>query len=655
MQKDYRALVTLACLIGATLSGALLYFGITATGPASSEPVVGSLAQSELSVRRKSHRSYHWEELQSGRTLHQKDVIRTGDGAYATLELNSGKTLDLGPNSSVVLSESEETVLESLRGQAIIRGARGDQKISTTPDGKKKIETLSARLLSPALRATFFADTRLSASVELKWRLDQKESEKKTKVQISSSRSFPRDQLLQTEVSSDQFEWSVKLAPGTYFWRLTRDEQPLSEVRSFQVYPAVVMRPISPSPSQPIQFWGETGGGRFLWKNPFQDSLDHARNTALIVQVSEDQSFALPVVETKVQGNADQVRIEGLTPGRYFWRVLAQYGDQESASPHEDFDVTQLNAPALSLSYPPSEASFAQVEPVRMSWSSEPSLSRYGITIEKVDEQTQNSTPVLSLDSLLSPQFRWTSVSRGVFRWKVDGYADSRKVGESDWRYFSLGSLLRIIAEQPGVESQVYFTPRSAGLQFRWSDPRGSDGGLRFRIQIAEDSEFTRIIKTHETLEARWTPLDWRPNAGTYYWRVLAFDQTQAVAGRSAGARFSYRELPPPLTPVAISPTQSQAINLSTKAGVVRFEWKPVLGAKSYRVTLKQGSQVIHESPEISAAHWEFVRPPLGALSWSVVAIDEYGRSSAYAPYQSIQIKAGKVLSAPRAISSEVQ
>jgi hypothetical protein len=72
-------------------------------------------------------------------------------------------------------------------------------------------------------------------------------------------------------------------------------------------------------------------------------------------------------------------------------------------------------------------------------------------------------------------------------------------------------------------------------------------------------------------------------------------------------------------------------------------------------VTLKQGDRVILESPEVTTPHWEAIRPPLGVLSWSVVAIDEFGRPSANAPYRDVKIKPGKTLSAPRAISSEVQ
>ncbi|MCA9755502.1 MAG: hypothetical protein KDA27_06850 [Candidatus Eisenbacteria bacterium] len=84
------------------------------------DTVVGRLAARRNDVRTKAHESVVWDAAALGMSLHNRESVQTLDNAAATIDFEANGSIDLGPNTLVVLSDHEEEIFSKRRRSTLL-------------------------------------------------------------------------------------------------------------------------------------------------------------------------------------------------------------------------------------------------------------------------------------------------------------------------------------------------------------------------------------------------------------------------------------------------------------------------------------------------------------------------------------------------------
>lgn len=216
-------------------------------------------------------------------------------------------------------------------------------------------------------------------------------------------------------------------------------------------------------------------------------------------------------------------------------------------------------------------------------------------------------TPVLVIPEI--PNGRYTLRVRAVDALGLEG-RQAERVVEVDARPAPPAAV------EPEPEAVIERHP----IAVRWATP---DERLTYRVQVAEDAAFSRLLVDAQGLRESQLHLDHTLRPGTYHWRVAGAHPQQGE-GPFGEARSFRLALPAPrIAPPALTPRK------------LRLEWSAVDGARGYDV------QVAHDADfsnllamnAVAQTALELPRPAAGKYFVRVRAVDDQGNVG---PLQSV-------------------
>lgn len=449
------------------IAGGFLYWESRAQS-GGKEQIIGSVTYRYRTAQRRSTSSVVWDDVDPGEVVRIRDSIRTDAQSEASIKLGDGTTIELDPDSMIVLNVgTDKPGIELIHGSAVMENStgramppllnagnafssEGRMRVSNIDDRVEAESTSSihikgragdrwiesgwaaiqsdrvdgrARTISPvqpADNARFFSE---SAEVPVSFSWNASAS---VVLDVSLDRSFRRI-VLRKEIQSSQ-GGTESLGEGIYYWRVS-SAGVSSEVRKFRVIRITRVGLVVPSEGQ--EFKGSAAVVHFQWKTSRLDATYR-------LEVAKDPNFATPVETRSV--HRDSLSLS-FAPGEYFWRLttVGSVGGAGSVSETRTFKVTDPNGtvsvaekqtgaktektegprlPFPLIPAPGGSVDMAAQSALILRWSAVPGASSYHVRL------TQLKTGAVILDKdTTGTEVSFTDLARldeGEFSWKVE-------------------------------------------------------------------------------------------------------------------------------------------------------------------------------------------------------------------------------------------
>lgn len=354
--RDHRPLVvTIVCALTAFSSAVLFFRELNSGGDGHSGTPMGKIERKNAQVRRKSKDGFIWSNLSSGSPLYGKDYVQTGPGSQALIQLTGtgeNTTLELQENSLVIIEEVTDLSLNFLKGRGTIRGPQGESQIEASAEGPAKVTPSAYLPKSPAPLSEFLTSTG-NAEVSFDWTAQNEVNG--TKLELSQNPRFEKVSTRSMSVKTGTPP-KLNLPPGTYFWRLTASDKPVSSVVSFQITAlpelsakAPTGKVDKPSDAKPLQF---------SWI-PVDDGTDGGE---AVIEFATDRQFQKVVFSQPVSLQSGAARIEEYKSDAadpVFWRIRGKFKGTEISSSPLALEWNEAAAPVAASALPAAEPSLA--------------------------------------------------------------------------------------------------------------------------------------------------------------------------------------------------------------------------------------------------------------------------------------------------------
>lgn len=187
----------------------------------------------------------------------------------------------------------------------------------------------------------------------------------------------------------------------------------------------------------------------------------------------------------------------------------------------------------------------------------------------------------------------------------------------------------------PGKDQVIRMKPNDPILKFSWANPaRLVD--VRFEVSSSPDMSRRLISKVFTEGETSFDTEVRQP--GVYYWRLSGSTEDRKMDFASPVQRFSVQPPSDFPAPVPRSPLAGQRLPLQTvKENGLFLSWDGVPDAVAYRLTVRQGSEVILK--ELIANQFRIPEPSLGEYAWHVEAKSESGQYSKVSPTRTFRVE----------------
>jgi len=639
--------VSLFCIIGAGLSGYLLYcdlFQISLGGRGKTMAVVEN--QNAL-VKRRASSSYLWNRTQKGQDIYQRDSILVGPESSAALRLKEGSLLEIGENSLIRLDDLQQLNQNYMRGAFIVRSEKGDQKLTIDKSGKVKKETLTVRLLLPAAQAKMYTLPGKPGAVTFRWKPFRNDVNNLS-LQVSADDAFP---AMRTQsfaiVDSGVTEKTVTLAPGRYFWRLTGPEAPVTESRSVRVAEAQPMKPVWPT-TRPVETWKESGTVDFRWVPSASSEILQQGDHHL--DVARDAEFKEIVRSEKVSGIAGSYRLTELPEGEYFWRVRSRFGDVAVTAPGQKITLQKVSKLPVTLLQP--EANYASLPPEKVTfrWDFDRLDAQFSLEIER--RKGDQWHPLTAIKSSRR-QLGWKKPNPGEYRWRVVARPSKGDdvMGESEWREVSFFEMKPLVTLLPAAHQKFQFWTTPESVEIKWEPVAGAN--LEYEVEYSLSAGLKHQVQRVRTRESSFS-LDGKTLvAGIYYWRVKAMASSNQPATLSEIQSFELSPFPLLAAPANAFPKSGETLAVMQMEKDPDLGWDAVPEAASYEVTLKN-AKGIALTEKITEPAFSLKGFSAGKYDWSVRALDRAGRRGEEMAWRQFTLHFGP-LPAPKSVISEVK
>lgn len=373
------------------------------------------------------------------------------------------------------------------------------------------------------------------------------------RLQISPEPLFAKP-VVDVQVKEPSYRWE-ELPSSTHYWRVRSiDEEG---------------RPGEWSPPQPLATAAATltaqapSDGAVL---PCSDGVELTAEASIIVtdftfEVSPDGRFAEGVRELKA--TTASVRISGLLPGTWHWRVrgVDVKGRSTGATAPRRFQLT-LPAPkprALAdAPFPQSVAlAFGEVACAR------------GYLVEAAHEKGES----VKLDGFSSP-ITFRPGAPGEYRWRVFALDARGLRGEGSPE---LTFRVRLPPPQLKVEQKPW------GPEVRWPV---LDKAASYRVEVSGDDEAREGLVVGNLSAPPWRPTGFKP--GAYLVRVFARDAAGRLSFPSELKAFTVPQPPSLALPVLLSPQPDSAV-AHVVGESLTLRWTDVPEAARYSVQVDDG------------------------------------------------------------------
>lgn len=270
-------------------------------------------------------------------------------------------------------------------------------------------------------------------------------------------------------------------------------------------------------------------------------------------------------------------------------------------------------APVALLPPPDLAAVPARIErlPARVDMTAVSGASAYRVQLAAADASllldTLSDAPALALPEI--PNGRYTLRVRAVDAMGLEG-RQSERVLDVDARPAPPA------ATEPEPEALIERLPITA----RWA---AVDERLTYRLQLAEDAAFARVLVDVQGLREPQLRLDDALRPGTYYWRIASHHPQQGEGAFGDARSFRIALSAPQIEPAVLTPRS------------LRLAWSRVEGARGYEIQVAHdaGFSELLALNAIAQTALELPRPAAGQYFVRVRPVDELGNVG---PLQSV-------------------
>ncbi len=408
----------------------------------------------------------------------------------------------------------------------------------------------------------------------------------------------------------------------TYYWRVnarntTGTSTSLwSEVRAFTTRIDTPAVPVLASPtngaldqvfSPTLQWYSATGASFY----GLQVALD-----SLFTRVVFER---FPLVATSFQVGPLQSNTT------FWWRVQAtnSTGTASSAYSTPRWFRTMLETPAVPMLFLPASRSMVQPLTPVLRWSSFSSSEWYRL---QLSTDSYFPTTVIDTTGLTDTVFAVTGAAglghNTAYYWRVKG------INRLDSSAFALPFNFTTVIATPTLTTPPNqaseYTP--ANVAFQWLPVSGA---RTYAFRLSMDSTMSTIVRSDSGLSGTSVMVDSLSVSTRYYWQVSARSDSNGV---TLSPIWSFTTLiTVPGVPLLTSPVAG-ATNQPTS---ITFQWRPSLGANSYRLQISTDSvfgSVLYDFPALAATSHQVTSLAYNTTYfWRVNASNGNG-PSAYSP-----------------------
>jgi hypothetical protein len=309
----------------------------------------------------------------------------------------------------------------------------------------------------------------------------------------------------------------------------------------------------------------------------------------------------------------------------YYWRVRAELGSDVYSdwSETRTYSVSDLDKPELVA---PTDSGDTSIQDMVLDWRPVPGASSYDVRLStdiNFSEVTHQANGVTG--TRYSPP---TTLDNDQYYWQVrpiDTFGQA-----APWETVDTWNFRRHWPEQPGLTYPADGAVVGDPFFFQWTP---SQKASRYVVQTSTNSSFDTISGTctsvHNTIVPAPTVNTCMPAAaGTYYWRVTAYDDPKGVLSeplQSEVRSFSY--LPEMVDLDSATPTDGATVTVPT------LRWQQVPGAAKYQVYISRvsdGAQIVAGAQTYTTTYTPRTALAVGTTyRWWVRTVTGGGRSGA--------------------------
>ncbi len=375
--------------------------------------------------------------------------------------------------------------------------------------------------------------------------------------------------------------YELDLLPGDYFWRVgNSDLDQYSSTGKIRIVDNLPLKALAPTDGQELTYRDTPPAQTFQWQGA--ESADFWE-----LEIGTMDNGNLPLITERTRYN--QIRINDLAEGDYWWRVSAQYGGMENVTRTAPTPAGRLKISRLLELQPPrliapeplavlTPEEFA--EGVRFSWKGDSEIPLYQFTLSPnenmsdplVRENTSKNYFLVN-EELLPDQYFWQIVPL------TDGTVP---VENSEIRSLLCRERVRNLELLSPRPNEAVTLERGASLPFIWDSSEKEN--FRFRLwKVTGDVEKIIANSRVDRLELA----QYIAEEGDYRWQVDLMDEKGAVA--LEGSKYTFSVKTPLLPPRLIYPEPDSTISLIGEE-ILPLAWSEVGNSRGYTGALYKGN-----------------------------------------------------------------
>ncbi|HUX21277.1 MAG TPA: hypothetical protein VMW69_08550 [Spirochaetia bacterium] len=699
-------LVTTGALVLAAGFGFLYYQNLNRQLTQTSQKPIGRVVYKINDAERRFGDRVVWQQVNSNTTLYNLDSIRTVAGSQAVIKLDDGTQIMMQPDSLITLEwggklptvdflsgaisavrsgpAAQRATTGSSPAQAaglVIRSGRTQVSFTTAALQLSRTSSLNvdltvssgsaslsasgiARTLSPTDLAAIdpatgtarlstvalapaapdanaiFVTQHSAMSVSFGWKANRRSST--FTLRLSPSADFSRDvQTYNTGKSST----IVRLAPGSYFWRVTDGPQTTTaeELTIIKDLPIVAH---TPQPQAQFSYQSQLPLIPFAWS-------PSSAATGYDLTIASDPKFTNIV--DRLHTATPAIALDSLAAGEYYWQVTPTYAfatgvDSISTEPRQ-LKVNRESSVGVPQPVAPADKSVLDALAVGsggllFNWKTDSAVSNWSLLVAR-DAGLRDT--ILRQETSGNFFLLRRELPPGTYYWQIEGKtAQGRLSPPSPVRSFTVSlQNAKILLTSPR-EKWNYDQATFQNVPVVWS----TDINGTFRLQLSTRPDFSTIFSQAETTfnNASFGSLP----PGTYYWRVVLKGQEGQTLLSSPNDTFTI--MPTLLPPRAIAPAPAAVLDLINPKSL-DFRWDGDPRSETYDFALYSGlalsaQRVIAKrsgvaTNEVSLSDLTALAP--GPYVWEVVGHSPGGKDSS--PQQTLPMLSRFVIGKLRVVA----
>jgi len=653
MQKKVKSKLTdvlfvLVCLSGASYNFYRFWQSWNKAQTKNEKPIA-TITFKYKTAQRKFLDDLIWDRLRQESPVYEGDTIRTAPLSEATIYFNDGNIMDLQENTMARLSlksdglevdfeggqialktNSQASNVKLKTGNSFVDVQAGSSVALNNQNGENfsvQVQNGNATLINesgevaleegkttqftetgsvtkaslsvtiPTTNQKFMNFTTEKYNVPFSWQADGQT----VSIQISQEKDF--ETITYATVLSNTSQTEVPLDSGTYYWRVSTEDETLSGKFIIVYCPPPSI--ISPKLTTSIIYRRKTPSIHFAW-------TEVERATSYELNISKSADMSNPIITQR--SSTTSSNINTLEEGTYYFTVTPFYmiNNIGLAQPSQvqEFKVSrtaQLSSPSLLIPQAnglvstqiPIQGQEATYKPVNFSWKIDEEAESYTINIWPEG----NSNSIALSETIHSNYYTLdtakTTINNGMWNWQVTITDNEGNTAKSQVRSF--------YAIDTEIEQKTLFPPdnyrvaqtRSQDLKYNWK----TNIPYNSIVQVARDKNFNDVVfsetTTNKSINGRTLQV------GTYYWRIYSDIGGMRIAST-----------PKTLVVEGTIPAPEATFPVKYQKTVIRenvpltFKWKAVEGIDYYQIKIYETAK-----PGTVVAEKNFIEPVNGEVT----------------------------------------